>query len=66
MIGDDPSVAEEPLIDFTSGYVARAKEWLPRQGSVAPWKLHQNYARDRWLFGRARLDDAAMEFARAR
>lgn len=62
----DPSVAEEPLIDFTSGYVARAKEWLPRQGSVAPWKLHQNYARDRWLFGRARLDDAAMEFARAR
>ena len=62
----DPSVAEEPLIDFTSGYVQRAQEWLPRQGSVAPWKLHQNYARDRWLFARARLDDHAMEFARAR
>ena len=62
----DPLVEEEPLIDFTSGYVQRAREWLPRQGSIAPWKLHQNYARDRWLFSRGRLDDHAMEFARAR
>lgn len=62
----DPLVEEEPLLDFTSGYIERARAWLPRQGSIAPWKLHQNYARDRWLFARGRLDDSAMEFARPR
>jgi cation diffusion facilitator CzcD-associated flavoprotein CzcO len=59
----DPSVKEEPLIDFSSGYVQRAIRDLPRQGAVAPWKLHQNYALDRVLFERAPLVDRVMEFS---
>ena len=43
---DDPSVTEEPLIDFQAGYVLRSLEHLPKQGSKAPWKLAQNYPRD--------------------
>lgn len=39
-------VGEEPLLDFTSGYVQRALDQLPKQGSKAPWKLYQNYIRD--------------------
>ena len=42
----DPSVEPEPFIDFTSGYVMRAIDKFPKQGSKAPWRLHQNYARD--------------------
>ena len=40
---NDPSVTEEPLLDFTSGYVLRSLDDLPKQGSKEPWKLRQNY-----------------------
>ena len=35
-----------PWLDFTSGYVQRAMEKFPKQGTKAPWKVHQNYALD--------------------
>jgi hypothetical protein len=57
----DPAVPEEPLIDFTSGYVQRAIEQFPRQGSVVPWKLYQNYIRDLWTIRRARMDAPELE-----
>jgi monooxygenase len=56
-------VKEEPLLNFSSGYVLRALDELPRQGSVAPWKLYQNYALDRMTLRRGRVDDGAMEFS---
>src|ERR1700689_4091791 len=34
---DDPSVTPEPLIDFSSGYIHRAIDQFPRQGSKKPW-----------------------------
>jgi cation diffusion facilitator CzcD-associated flavoprotein CzcO len=58
----DPSVTEEPLIDFSSGYVQRAIHMFPRQGSRTPWRLHQNYARDLVLLRFGQIDDEAMEF----
>ncbi len=60
----DETVAEEPFLDFTSGYVRRALDRLPRQGSKAPWKLYQNYARDLLALRFGRLDDGTMEFSR--
>ncbi|NWP10235.1 FAD-containing monooxygenase EthA, partial [Escherichia coli] len=39
-------VEEAPFLDFTSGYVQRAADRLPRQGTRKPWRLNQNYARD--------------------
>lgn len=36
----------EPLLDFNSGYVLRANDILPKQGSKAPWKVYQNYIKD--------------------
>jgi monooxygenase len=41
-----PDVEEEPLLDFTSGYVQRSLHLFPKQGSKPPWKVHQNYPRD--------------------
>ena len=40
------AVGEEPFLDFTSGYVQRARDVLPKQGNRKPWKVHQNYAKD--------------------
>jgi len=58
----DPSLGERPTLDFTSGYILRARDVLPKQGTRRPWRLHQNYLQDLvWLrFGR--VADKAMEF----
>jgi monooxygenase len=60
----DPSVKPEPLIDFSSGYIQRASDHLPRQGSKRPWKLYQNYVRDLLNLRFGSVDDGALEFAR--
>jgi monooxygenase len=59
----DPSVTEEPFIDFTSGYVLRSIEKFPKQGSKAPWRLYQNYARDIVALRYGALEDGAMVFS---
>jgi monooxygenase len=62
---NDPDVKEEPVIDFTSGYVRRALDTLPRQGSKTPWRLHQNYVRDLSMMRYGRVEDGTMEFRKA-
>ena len=60
----DPAVTEEPLLDFTSGYVLRSLEELPKQGSKEPWKLRQNYPVDLRALRHGPLEDGAMRFVR--
>jgi cation diffusion facilitator CzcD-associated flavoprotein CzcO len=60
----DPAVTEEPILNFTSGYVQRALPSLPHQGSKRPWKLYQNYLFDTISFRMGRVDDGTMEFRR--
>jgi monooxygenase len=62
----DPNILEEPIIDFSSGYVQRAIANFPKQGSKAPWKLHQNYALDLLNLRFGSLDDGVLEFTGAR
>jgi monooxygenase len=62
----DPSVEPQPFIDFSSGYVQRSIDKFPKQGSKAPWRLHQNYARDILALKFGSLQDGAMEFSRSR
>jgi monooxygenase len=52
----------EPLIDFSSGYVLRSIDTLPKQASRPPWRLNQNYFTDIGLFRRAPLEDEGMRF----
>jgi len=58
----DPSVAERPFIDFTSGYVLRSIDELPKQGTKAPWRLYQNYPRDILNLRFGAIEDGAMRF----
>jgi monooxygenase len=41
----------------------RSLHKFPKQGSRAPWKLHQNYARDIIMIRFSRLEDGVMEFS---
>jgi cation diffusion facilitator CzcD-associated flavoprotein CzcO len=61
----DPTITEEPWVDFSSGYFQRALHLLPKQGSRPPWRLHQNYPRDILLLRLGRIDDGVLEFSRA-
>jgi cation diffusion facilitator CzcD-associated flavoprotein CzcO len=62
---NDPSVTVEPILDFNSGYVLRALDRLPKQGSKEPWKLRQNYIVDTRAIRRSPVDDGAMQFSAA-
>jgi hypothetical protein len=61
--GPDPALPTEPFLDLKSGYVLRSLDDFPRQGTRAPWRLHQNYFRDIPMFKRGPIDDA-MQFSR--
>jgi monooxygenase len=61
----DPSVRPLPFIDLRSGYVQRAMERFPKQGSKPPWRLRQNYLLDRIELSGARFDEG-LEFRSAR
>jgi hypothetical protein len=60
---DDPNIERQPWLDFSSGYVQRAMASFPKQGSKAPWRLHQNYAMDLMSLRYARLADGVLEFS---
>ena len=48
---DDPTLTTEPLLPLSSGYVTRAEDRLPRQGSKSPWRVYQSYWRDSRTLG---------------
>jgi cation diffusion facilitator CzcD-associated flavoprotein CzcO len=60
---NDASITAEPWVDFSSGYIQRSLAKFPKQGSKAPWKLRQNYARDIMTLRFGRIDDGVMEFS---
>jgi hypothetical protein len=59
----DPNMEEEPWLDLSSGYVQRAIDQFPRQGSKKPWKLYQNYALDLMSLRFGAVEDGVMEFS---
>jgi cation diffusion facilitator CzcD-associated flavoprotein CzcO len=62
-VNTDPAMGHTPWLDFSSGYVQRAMERFPKQGTKAPWKLHQNYALDLMNLRFATVDDGVMRFS---
>jgi monooxygenase len=61
----DPSMPEQPFIDFSSGYVVRAIDRFPRQGERAPWRLYQNYPLDIVSLRYSSIEDGTLQFATA-
>ena len=62
---NDPSIGEVPIIDFSSGYVQRSLDRLPKQGSREPWRLRQNYLLDSRSIRRGPIEDGALRFTAA-
>ncbi len=60
---DDETIERRPLLDFQAGYVKRAMEAFPAQGSRGPWTVEMNYAADRGRLRNGPVEDPALRFA---
>lgn len=61
----DASVEHRPFVDMASGYIQRALDKAPKQGSVMPWKLYQNYALDMAMLRFGKVNDPRLHFSTA-
>ena len=60
-----PGIETRPFLDFSSGYVQRAVDMMPRQGAKAPWRLYQNYLLDLLTLRYSRIADGRLKFGKA-
>lgn len=60
----DRDMDTRSVLDLDAGYVRRAADRLPKQGTQAPWQLRQNYFRDSVTMRWSRVDQS-MVFGRA-
>jgi cyclohexanone monooxygenase len=51
-----------PFVSFTSGYVQRSIDLLPKQASKKPWQVYQNYLQDLLAIRFGRISDGVMRF----
>ena len=57
---------EDDIFDFSSGYIQRGKHLMPRNAASLPWRLNQEYRKDRQDMRQAPIDDGVIHFTRAR
>ncbi|HSV39616.1 MAG TPA: NAD(P)/FAD-dependent oxidoreductase, partial [Nocardioidaceae bacterium] len=58
----DPNVGRKPFMDLKSGYVLRALDIAPKQGTEEPWMLKQSYVHDLRRIRRADIEDGVLAF----
>ncbi|MCW1427663.1 flavin-containing monooxygenase [Novosphingobium sp. JCM 18896] len=54
-----------PFDGFSSGYLARARDCIPKSAATAPWQIGMNYTADRKEMRAAPIDDGVLRFERA-
>ena len=62
-VNHDATATAEPLLGLSSGYVQRAADRFPKQGSEFPWQIYQNYVRDYRMLKRGGVTDPNLVFS---
>ncbi len=55
----------DDLFDFSSGYIQRGKHIMPKSATLLPWRLNQEYRKDRSDLKTAPIDDGLLKFGQA-
>ena len=63
---DDPTMGSASLLGLDAGYIQRAEDSMPKQGTSMPWRVHQNYLKDYRTMKRSEVDDGVMAFENPR
>ena len=61
---DADNIELDPLLDFSSGYITRKYDELPKQGKQDPWRMYQNYIKDIFLVKYGSVADDGLVFHR--
>jgi cation diffusion facilitator CzcD-associated flavoprotein CzcO len=57
------TISVQPMVSLSSGYVRRALDRFPKQGSRFPWQVHQSYLHDYWELKVRGIEDQTMVFS---
>lgn len=67
VLPDGHGLEEEDIFwGFTSGYLHRGRNLIPKSATRWPWRLGQDYLTDRKEMRRASFDDGSLRFEKAR
>ncbi|GAB18658.1 putative monooxygenase [Gordonia effusa NBRC 100432] len=61
----EPTMDTRPLLNFDAGYVKRALDWLPKQGTAAPWQMTMSVAADVKQLRNGDVDDRFMRYQKS-
>jgi cation diffusion facilitator CzcD-associated flavoprotein CzcO len=62
---DDPAMPTKPMLELDAGYVRRAVDDFPKQGT-GPWSVEMRYEVDRQRLRHDPVDDGVLRFSRNR
>lgn len=66
LLPEGQKLEEDDIFDFSSGYIQRGKHLMPKNAPSLPWRLNQDYRRDKQDMRQAPIDDGVMQFTRVR
>jgi monooxygenase len=64
-VADDPNLGRRPMLDFQAGYILRAVDTFPQQGTSGPWTIEMDYWADHERLRKGPVEDPALRFGTA-
>ncbi len=61
----EAALEEDDIFDFSSGYIQRALDIMPKSATQYPWRLNQEYVFDRKIMREGAVDDGLLVFRKA-
>jgi len=65
VLEDPSSLTEENIFDFSSGYIQRSLDIMPKNADQMPWRLNQHYIKDRVDMRTGEIVDGVLTFTKA-
>lgn len=65
-VADDPTLQRRPMLAFEAGYITRAVDKFPHQGTTGPWTIEMDYWADHARLRKGPVQDAALRFGTAK
>lgn len=64
-VADPAAIMEDTVMgSLSSGYIARAANVMPKQGKFAPWKVSNNYLKDKKDLANASFNDGVLKLTK--
>ncbi len=64
-VADDATINRRPMLDFPAGYILRAIDEFPQQGTSGPWTIEMDYWADHERLRKGGVQDPALRFSTA-